>query len=487
MTDQDPTAPGSRERHFIVIVPGYMGSKLRDKHSGEIIWGDFSSLIKNPLKLESGLNNLFDSMVYPNDDLEPAGILDQVTFLLPWAKQDHYGRLLLALDRMGYRIEPQNPDPNELAVYTFAYDWRQDNRISARQLGEAVQRWRSQHNGAKAWLIGHSNGGIVSRWYIEKEGGKEDVGRLFLMGSPWDGAPKTLRVLTEGMTVFGLKKFNLFGAGQRIKDLIRTFPSYYQIIPYTNPFMRDENNQVVDLFADPSWLSKPVEREYLQDALKFNRDLGTDLSVDSVCFFGRGKPTSTSAQIRRGAGGDWLSIAWTETEAGDGTVPERSAVHPKARARYAFAVDHGSIYVDPQALPQLQWELIGQYRLEQRAILVSDEYTIQFEPEGDIFSPGERIPLWATLKNNLTGAPVEDAQITVQISPYAPLAGRDEPPAVQPTYTTLFSQGGTPGRYTGGLDAPQPEGYYRLQAAVIAGSTPFVLEELVGVEGDAKL
>jgi hypothetical protein len=136
MSDQSSQVPP----HFVVLVPGYLGSKLRDKRSGEIVWVDFSSIPLNPLRWDDWVDNLFEKMAYPNDNLEPAGIMDELIFVPPWAKQEHYGRLIEALEDMGY-VEGQN-------LYSFPYDWRQDNRISARQLGEAINTWQVDHPGA---------------------------------------------------------------------------------------------------------------------------------------------------------------------------------------------------------------------------------------------------------------------------------------------------------------------------------------------------
>src|SRR5215218_4559305 len=132
-------------KHFVVVVPGIMGSKLRDRTTNELVWVDFDSIPLNPFQWNEWLDSSLDRLIYPNDNLEPAGIMDQVIFVPPWAKQEHYSRLIDALGGMGYRADPQRYPDNELEVYTFAYDWRQDNRVSARQLGEAIERWRVNH------------------------------------------------------------------------------------------------------------------------------------------------------------------------------------------------------------------------------------------------------------------------------------------------------------------------------------------------------
>ena len=474
-------------KHILVVIPGYMGSKLRDKKTGEIVWIDLPAMARNPLKMGSAVDNLFKKMAYPNDDLEPAGIVDQVLIVPPWAKQEQYGRLTVQLARWGYSVDPQTPDPDALTAYTFSYDWRQDNRISGRQLGEAVERWRSKHPGAEVWLLGHSNGGIIARWYVEKEGGKEFVTRMFLMGSPWDGAPKALRVLTQGFSAMGLRRFNLFNVSERSKDLIRSFPSYYHLIPNRNPFVRNDENQDLDLFKDTRWLGNPADLPYLMDGLKFNQELGTTLSVESVCFFGRFKSTTTSGIVHVEPGGQWSNIQWIDTIAGDATVPERSAVHPQAKNFYAFCVEHGSIYVDPQMLAQLEWELHGKYQLAERAAIMTERLAIVFEPEQVFYDPGGKIDLWMTVNTTIgESKPLSGAEASAQLVWRGALPGDES--AKSPTSlprVALRESKTVPGRYEGSLTAPLQQGYYKVRATVqITGEPTYTLDELISIEAE---
>jgi pimeloyl-ACP methyl ester carboxylesterase len=472
--------------HFVVIVPGYMGSKLRDKTTGKVIWIDLGAIPTNPLKWKDWVDYLFEAMTYPNDNLEPAGIVDEVLFLPPWVKQEEYGRLIEALEGMGYQADPSRYSEEELDVYTFAYDWRQDNRISARQLGEAIERWSAYNPGAQAWLIGHSNGGIVSRWYIEKEGGKDRVGKLILMGSPWDGAPKGMRLMFSGLGTLFRRRFDLFDIPKRTRDMIRTFPSAYQLIPVVNPFLRDANNELVDPFSDTNWLDSDEQRQLLLDGRHFNEELGTTLSVDTLCFFGRKLPTQTYGVVRFEAGGRWSDIEWHATEAGDGTVPERSAIHPNAKQKLPFVVDHGDIYVAPAVLEFLKWELIDQYRQAEpeRAVLVTSRQTIVFEPEQDFYAPGETIDLWMSIHDNESQEPVSEASIRVALDWVRPLPGEEPVAAAGSSQETrLWESEATAGRYEGSFEAPETEGYYRLTAIAEIPTGPSVqLTELIAIE-----
>ncbi len=471
--------------HFIVFVPGYMGSRLRNRRTGELVWLDIPGLLRNPFDIPGALERMFDQMRYPNDDLIPDGIVDEVLFLPPLFKQEQYGRMLDALARMGYNTSG-NPVAGELAAYTFAYDWRQDNRISARQLGQFIEDLEGQHPDAKAVLIGHSNGGIVSRWYIEKEGGANHVSRLFLMGSPWDGAPKAFQVLQDGLEVFLMGIFNRYDnrLQEKIKSAVLSFPSFYQLIPSANPFLHDANGNMLDPFTDLSWLQNERQRQMLLDGRLFNQQLGTTLSVETLCFFGVKTWTTTGGLVHLNPSGRWSKFDWERTEEGDGTVPMRSAVHPQASQKLPFVASHGDIYIVPPVLEKMEFELLTKYRLGVLAEAETPNLTIHFEPDRDVYQPGEEIHLWATVAQRDSGEPISEALIDIRLELRQPLPNFPQPQSDTLPALRLHESEQESGRYEGVMQAPRSSGYYRLVAAVNApGEAPVPLEELILVEG----
>ena len=483
----DSTLGESAPPHFIVIVPGYMGSKLRDKQTGELVWVDFNSIPKNPLGWNNWILSMFEKMKYPSD-LEPAGIVDELLFLPTWIKQEHYGRLLDALETMGYKADPEKHSQNELDVYTFSYDWRQDNRISGKQLGHAIRQWQVFHPDAEVWLIGHSNGGIVSRWYIEKEGGKEYVRKLFLMGSPWDGAPKGMQILFSGLDTLFRRRFNIFNIPKLTRDVLRTFPSSYQLVPVKNPFLRGGDNETIDPFLEKQWLPDEYQQKMLLDGRRFNEELGTSLSVETLCFFGRKLPTTSFGIVQKEAGDKWDNIEWFATEVGDGTVPERSAIHPEADQKLPFIVGHGDIYVNPAVLEFLQWELIDKHAELDYAILVTPDYQILFVADQDVYSPEETVHILAEVygeeDRNGDRTPLDDVKIVANLNWIEALPGeRKSSKPVEPISATM-SAGVESGSYRAQITLPDLEGYFHLTGEVhISGQKPLLLEEIILVEG----
>ncbi len=479
--------------HFIVIVPGYMGSILRDRQTGEVVWIDVPELLKKVLLGgRRAVDAFLEKMAYPNPNLVADGIVNEVLVVEPFFKLEQYGRLLEELEQWGYQIEPDDPAPTDSCVYTFPYDWRQDNRISARQLGEAVEGWRQRHPGAEAWLIAHSNGGIVSRWYIQEEGGAEHVGRLYLMGSPWDGAPKAFKVLMDGFEVLGRRWFNRWNLGPRMKEMIRSFPSFYQLLPVVNPYLRTEDNEDLDLFQNRSWLESPDQNQLLDDARLFNEKLAAEPGVDTICFFGTRKPTTTAGIVQMGAGGGLLDIQWIETGAGDGTVPVRSARHPwfeaQSRDRWrAFPVGHGDIYIDGGVLAFLKQELIDQYEGVRRAAIFTPDFSIIFNPERGYCGPGEELSAWAEIKD-AEGKPISKATVRAALIFRQKLPGSEDDPApVASEPVRLRERRDQPGRYEGVVTVPGVEGYYDLQGSIKVPRKPTVmLNELVLVEHEPE-
>lgn len=471
---------------FIVIVPGYMGSKLRDRRTGQIVWLDVPALLSDLDQLEPRLKALFAAMHYPNPNLEPAGLTDQIVFLPPFLKQEHYGRLFEALE--GFGCSPvDHPLPGKIPVHTFAYDWRQDNRLSARQLAAAVHGWRGQHNGGKAWLIAHSNGGIVSRWYIEKENGKNDVSHLALMASPWDGSPVSMQTMMEGFDMFITHLLEAYiDVSSMMRAAVLTFPSFYQIVPWRTNFLRSARGVLINPHQNTRWLQNDQQRALLADAKKFNQDLGMELSVPSTCFIGVQKPTTTHGVVQFGPGGCWQAVKWLTDTEGDGTVPQHSATHPNAGQKITLIAGHGDVYVAAPALRWLRHELsLAPAALEGlEVVAIRRGMRIEFDCE-DAVRRGETLHLWATLADEETGAPVRRARIESRLALVQALRSPAKSilPAPAPApRMRLLKETPTPGRYECAVRAPSLPGYYRLTARIFIEGAPIEVEELVLVD-----
>jgi pimeloyl-ACP methyl ester carboxylesterase len=119
-------------------------------------------------------------------------------------------------------------------------------RISARQLAQLINTLPADQ---PLVLIGHSLGTMVSRYYIEHLGGNRRVERLILMGGPHKGAVKGLvsMLVAPEVLPFGI-------LGERMRQIIMTFPTCYQIIP-DYEVGTDQHGKKINFLADGDWLA----------------------------------------------------------------------------------------------------------------------------------------------------------------------------------------------------------------------------------------
>ncbi len=69
------------DRNPIVVIPGLMGSSLRDRLSGAMVWGAFGGKSVNPANPE-GARLLALPLDESQDAIEPTGVLDRIKISL---------------------------------------------------------------------------------------------------------------------------------------------------------------------------------------------------------------------------------------------------------------------------------------------------------------------------------------------------------------------------------------------------------------------
>jgi pimeloyl-ACP methyl ester carboxylesterase len=323
----DPRIDGKPQRRPVVFVPGLMGSELW--LGSEQIWPNLKLLATN-----------VEVLALPGDPrIRPRGILNDVVVVPHIIKLRQYSGLGdYLVSSLGYT---RGSD-----LLEFGYDWRQDVRLSAHRLGEAIEDW-----GVKPpiTIIGHSLGTLVTRYYVERLGGKRIVERIVLMGGPHYGTPKGLpAILTgPGMLPFGM-------GDDRMREVLASFPSAYQILP-TYPCVVDQDGTQINVLEDSTWLPEH-QRGHLSAGRSFRRELGELSSVPTVSIFGFGLKTKLRVNIHRPPLGPWQKVDFVEDTAGDQSVPSGSAVLKESEIHPVFQ-EHGSLFVDDSVRMRLKVEL----------------------------------------------------------------------------------------------------------------------------------
>ncbi len=316
-----------RKRQPVVIVPGIMGSQLW--LGEERIWPNVRALFTNP------------ELVTLTDDskLVPRGLVGEVVVVPNLLKQEQYGRLTNYLaETLGYE---RGKD-----LIEFAYDWRRDLRDSAKRMAETIDKWEVD---SPITIIAHSMGSLVSRYYIEKLGGRHKVGRLIVIGGPHAGAPSALAQLATKVAVlpFGLM-------GDRLRDIVSSFYSSYVLLP-AEMVVVDQHGKSFGILDDETWLPEHLLPK-LRNAREFRRELGTRSSVPTISIFGYGLETMTQVHVQRDHDGNWSNLKPVR-ESGDDTVPESSAILEGSEI-HPVQQHHGALYVDNDVKMRLKLELL---------------------------------------------------------------------------------------------------------------------------------
>jgi hypothetical protein len=348
---------------LIVVLPGILGSTLAK--DDELIWAPSAGAVLraiatlgqniSALALPDGIGD-----EHPGDGVQPVGLMPDL-HVLPglWSANIGYDALLDWLRSRFHLVEAPPDDPDRFAnLLPVPYDWRLSNRYNGRRLKSIVEpvleKWRSQNStfkDAKVVFICHSMGGLVARWYIDREGGAEITRKLITLGTPHRGSVNALEQLVNGAHV-GLGAFAL-----KLTPFARSLPSLYQLLPE------------YACIETPGGLAKTTETQIpdlatamIDDAMRFHSQLDTARTdgYDFHPIVGFRQPTKTTARFDHDRVTPVFTIEGND-EGGDGTVPRLAATpagfrpdHPAVRSA---ADRHGSLQSNRSVLDELEFVL----------------------------------------------------------------------------------------------------------------------------------
>jgi len=359
--------PKSPMRDVVVLLPGITGSVLQK--DGKDVWAfSAGAAVRAALSLGRDITDLALKEDPPDvDDLGDGVTASKVMpdiHLIPglW-KIDGYSKVAAAI-RTSFDVTPgQN-------FFEFPYDWRRDNRVAARRLARESEAWlrgwreRSGNADARLILVGHSMGGLVSRYFLELLEGWRVTRMLVTFGTPYRGSLNALGFIANGMKkkLGPLTLIDLSG-------LLRSFTSVYQLLPiYPCVEASGEDMARVTEVAipnlDPARAAAALDfHAEIREAVKeHERDEGYLAERYLIRpIVGTFQPTSQSARIV-GTGVDLLRSYRGEDRDGDGTVPRVSATPLELgndpSAMYA-AERHASLQNADPVLVQLAGVLSG--------------------------------------------------------------------------------------------------------------------------------
>ncbi|MFF8844009.1 esterase/lipase family protein [Streptomyces sp. NPDC015127] len=255
----------------------------------------------------------------------------------------------------------------------FAYDWRLSNRTTARLLKTWVETrldaWRAQaaahypdmEDDPKVVFLCHSMGGLVARYSVECEGGRETTRSLTTIGTPHRGAAKAVRFLT-GYAAGAHRPLRWLGEG--VAELCRTFPSVWQLLPvYAAVFRPGDPSHRHTLAECPL---DGLDSARVQDTFAFHRELQDALTRNraadgmpyAVHSLAGNAHTTIHGVLARPEGLTFVNALDTAQQwRGDGTVPAESAfpawAHRTTAETFWYGHRHASMHGEQTAGRQL--------------------------------------------------------------------------------------------------------------------------------------
>ncbi|PWT96406.1 MAG: lecithin--cholesterol acyltransferase, partial [Blastocatellia bacterium] len=356
-------------RDLIVLLPGIMGSVLQKDNkdlfalSWGAAWGALTSAGKSLqlMKLAQDDPNGGDL----DDGITAPRLMNDAHLIPGFFKIDGYTHVSQFI-RNSFDVVPGDVfDSTKPANYfEFPYDWRRDNRVAALRLKTLIDtrlpQWkeRSGYDQAKVVLVGHSMGGLVSRYYLEKLDGWRDARALITFGTPYRGSVNALSFLANGYK----KRFI------DLTEVLRSFTSSYQLLPIYkvvkvgNEFRRIEELNIPGVDSARAAQARTEFHGAIQEAVESHQNDADYLkSYKIVPIVGTRQPTLQSAAFEGGT----LTpneIVPSENEEdqllaeGDGTVPRLSATPIELSEEYRetyFAEHHASLQNNDSVLADL--------------------------------------------------------------------------------------------------------------------------------------
>lgn len=278
-------------RNPVIFIHGFLGARLRDKETGECIWGNFTG----DQIMNGFTKKYFQQLAYPMelnkplseipDDLEPVRLLENmnVKIMNMEFQMTAYQSIINVLQESGYVPEGQPLPENKkfYSLFCFYYDWRDDIAENSRRLHSFIMT-RKQYLQKKYKeiyglddfdvqfdIVSHSMGGLVARYYLRygdqklepADGsmpkldwrGSKNVDKAIIIGTPNAGYLDTCLELTQGLTLD--PNLPVYPPG-----LLGTFISCYEMMPVSGMravILADRPGQPeVDMFDPKVWIAR---------------------------------------------------------------------------------------------------------------------------------------------------------------------------------------------------------------------------------------
>jgi pimeloyl-ACP methyl ester carboxylesterase len=365
----DPNMP----QKIILFIPGYYGSMLKEKSSGEIRWAKASNFLFSQVGVSTRIPG---TQIGSDNELVIGDVLKNVLLLPKFWDIDSYGKTLELLGKFA--------DENQMRVETAAYDWRDDFHNSVLTVDQKIKSLNLKPDD-ELYVVSHSTGALLMAYYlrygtqdvdnaVENWEGLKMIKKAALIAPPLHGLMILMRDIEDGTRV-GINRSLLSGLEYS------TFKSsYFFLPPRGEDIALSESKEKIELgihdvdkWQKNNWgpfkYAKPEEvaavhefvQRYLSRSEKFHALLRAPIKIQPPkklpLFHMRGLGTETKEYASLKAKGEILSYSFDKEGQvdGDGTVTIRSGVPLEYFKAMDFTtMDSGLGHLEMLAMPESQ-------------------------------------------------------------------------------------------------------------------------------------
>ncbi len=242
------------KKNPVIFIPGIMGTVLKDRQTGQTIWGLASRRFIDVLALPIDTVTL----IVDRDRLVASAPLGKMTVIPGVLEKEIYDKLKrVATKAGGYEAGKTS--------FALSYDWRRDLVEAVKVLDNLITQIK-QNSGdpnIKVNLVCHSAGGLIARYYVKygskdvleqdplpqpDYSGAKNINKIIMLGPPNSGAVEAFQRVHLGLILPVI--------GYLSPEILFTMPSIYQSFPFERKdIFIDQNGRAldIDLYDPANW------------------------------------------------------------------------------------------------------------------------------------------------------------------------------------------------------------------------------------------
>lgn len=298
-----PTASAFFSNKNVLIVPGFLGSQLRDE-----------------MPLLNGLIWINPSVYWTPDVLSnlrlgkfQAGIPDADAKSAVKIRED--SALPIVYSALRYYLES-----GRCEARIAGFDWRKNLDESALLLVDTIRAFANEHPERPFFLIAHSQGSLVARRALQllgKDEARRLVNRLILLGPASYGTfSAAFAIAGNHSTIEALARLGLHWPDD-MNAVLQSMSGLYQLLPWKEGTV----GMPTDQLGQASFWETGCDAKRLNEYFKWGASLDTEFFHDRTTIILGDDPDTTDAV----AFDNGVLISTHETQ-GDGTVPDQCAI-----------------------------------------------------------------------------------------------------------------------------------------------------------------